>query len=252
MLTIGVRSLAAWAPGVEEEAQWRAFARAPFPLAAEGVPDAAFLPAMLRRRCSPLSKAMLRVAFSACPEAERSAVRAVFASRHGENRESFPHFEQLVAGQPLSPTRFTHTVHNAQASLFSIATGNRCASSAIAAEGDGFGAGILEAFGHLQREPARPVLLVVGDVPAADFCRDLTGEPVSSHAVALLLAHDGEAPQLGYEFVADGADGPASHPASGLPAALAFVRFWHGDAAFLELPGPRSRHRFTRLPEAAA
>ena len=251
MLSFGVRGLAAWAPGVEGEAAWRSWSKAPFALPAEGAPDVPFLPALLRRRCSPLSKTMLQVAWAACPESERASVRAVFSSRHGENRESMAHFEQLVAGQPLSPTRFTHTVHNAQASIFSIATGNRCASSAIAGERDGFGAGILEALGHLQREPSRPTLLVVGDVPAADFCRDLTGEPAATFAVALLLAAGDAASQpagstarrVGYELLTAEAPGaPAERP-----AALEFVRWWSGDAPVLELQGPRARHRFTRL-----
>ena len=105
----------------------------------EGTPDARFLPPMLRRRCTPLTKAMLHVAFAACPEDLRGAVRTVFASRHGELRESFPLFELVVSGQPLSPTRFTHTVHNAQAAMYSIAAGNRRASSALAGERDTFG-----------------------------------------------------------------------------------------------------------------
>lgn len=243
MLSFGIRSLAAWAPGVDGEAQWRAWSKAPFALPADGAPDAGFLPAMLRRRCSPLSRAMLHVAWNACPEAERAGVRAVFASRHGENRESMPHFDQIVAGQPLSPTRFTHTVHNAQASLFSIAAGNRCASSAIAGERETFGASVLEALVHLQREPARPTLLVVGDVPAADFCRDLTGEPPATFAVAMLLCAAGDAPRVGFELAARGSHG--APPAR--PPPLEFVRWWYGDAPTLVVHGPRHAHRFTRL-----
>jgi hypothetical protein len=251
VLTLTVRSVTAWAPGIESDDEWRAWARDPRPIAALGVPDARFLPPLLRRRCTPLSKAMLQVAFAACPDAVRSQVRTVFASRHGENHESFPLFEMVVSGQPLSPMRFTHTVHNTQAALFSIAAGNRCAQSAIAGEGDTFGAGIQEALCHLEREPARPTLLVVGDVPVADFALDLTGEPPWSFALALLLAAQGEGRSVGYELSPrDPAEPPETRRA--WPAALDFVRWWHGTEPRLELDGPRTRHRFTRLDAASA
>ena len=127
---------AAWAPGLETPRRLAAPGRRrPAPLGAEGVPDARFLPAMLRRRCTPLTRIMLRAAFDACPEAElRAEVRTVFASRHGSINESIELIECVARGLPLSPAKFSHTVHNAQAGLFSIAAGNRRASSSLAAQ----------------------------------------------------------------------------------------------------------------------
>ena len=54
-LAVRVRGWAAWAPGLEEPEAWRRWAKDPAPLEREGVPDATFLPAMLRRRCTPLT-----------------------------------------------------------------------------------------------------------------------------------------------------------------------------------------------------
>lgn len=247
MLSLRLRALAAWAPGLDGEDAWRDWARAPHALSVDGMPDARFLPPMLRRRCTPLSKAMLHVAYAACPEGERSAVRTVFASRHGELRESFPLFELVVAGQPLSPTRFTHTVHNAQAALFSIAAGNRCASSALAGERDTFGAGLVESLCHLERDPQRATLLVVGEAPTAEFVHGLTGEPPWSFALALLLATDGAGPGFSYAFEPRDDDAPALADEPLWPPALDFVRWWYGGEPSLLLEGPRSRHRFTRV-----
>jgi len=245
VLSLGLRGLAAWAPGVDGEDAWRAWSRAPHALDVEGTPDARFLPPMLRRRCTPLTKAMLHVAFAACPEDLRGAVRTVFASRHGELRESFPLFELVVSGQPLSPTRFTHTVHNAQAAMYSIAAGNRRASSALAGERDTFGAGLVESLCHLEREPGRPALLVVGETPVAEFVHGKTGEPPFCFALALLLAADESGPGFGYAFEPRDDDAPAA-PEPRWPTALDFVRWWYDDAPELVLSGPRSRHRFTR------
>lgn len=246
MLSLALRAIAAWAPGVDSESAWRAWAQDPRPLLVDGPPDARFLPPMLRRRCTPLTKAVLHVAYAACPEAERASVRTVFASRHGELRESFPLFELVVSGQPLSPTRFTHTVHNAQAAMYSIAAGNRCASSALAGEHDTFGAGLVESLCHLERDPEHPALLVMGEMPVAEFVHGRTGEPPFSYALALLLGAGEDGAGFGYAFEPRVDDELAPAGERPWPAALEFVRWWYGEARELVLEAPRARHRFTR------
>lgn len=244
MLSVRLLRSAAWAPGIEDADAWARWSAAPAPIAAEGNPEARFVPPMLRRRCTPLTKAMLQVAYEACPEALRSEVRTVFASRHGENKESYPLFSAIAHGQPLSPMKFTHTVHNAQAGLFSIAAGNRQASSSLSGEADTFGAGFLEALAHLEREPARPVLYVIGDVPVAPIFQHLVGEPPTSYAVALLLAAGGDegAPLA---FGLGRRDGAAL---LAWPQALEFVRWLQCEAApELVLGATRRAYTWRRL-----
>jgi hypothetical protein len=243
-LALRVRSWAAWAPGLESPEAWSAWAKEPVPLAALGVPDARFLPAMLRRRCTPLTRIMLRSAYDACPEALRGEVRTVFASRHGSINESIELIECVARGLPLSPAKFSHTVHNAQAALFSIAAGNRRASSSLAAQEDTLGHGWLEALAHLEREPARPLLLVVGDVPLAPTFAPLVQEPVCSYAVAWLLASGGEGEPLRFELAGRGA------PAQPLrwPQAAELLRWSLSGEPALELGGARLGFRWTRAP----
>ncbi len=243
MLSVSLRRWAAWAPGLAEPKGWQAWAKEPVPVGCEGSPEARFLPPLLRRRCTALSKAMLHVAFEGCPAEERALVRTVFASRHGENKESFPLFEAIAKGQPLSPAKFTHTVHNAQAGLFSIASGNRQASSSLSGERDTFASAFLEALTHLEREPARSVLVVTGDVAIAPLFAPLLDEPEAAYAVALLLAWEGEGTRLGFELVPGAREKEARAAKSGAwPQALEFVRWLHDeDAPALELGvGPRS------------
>lgn len=216
----GVSSVAAWAPGLEDIAAWSGWSEKPGPLQAEGVPDARFLPAMLRRRCTPLSKILLKVAYECCDEEERAAARTVFASRHGSINESIELLRCVGRGERISPAIFTHTVHNAQAGLFSIAVGNREASSSLAAGEDSFTCGLLEALTHLEREPSRPVLFVTGDVPLDPTFASLIEEPVCSYGVALLLRVDADDPiQLSV------GQGPGPPPPA-WPAAAEFLRFW--------------------------
>ena len=228
----------AWAPGREARADWEAWARAPEPLPFEGQAEARFLPPLLRRRCTPLTRIVLSAAFGCLPEAERSAVRTVFASRHGSLNESIDLLESVVRGERISPAKFSHTVHNAQAGLYCIATGNCRSSISLAARADTFSCGYLEALAQLEREPSRPVLYVIGDVPLAATFAGLLREAPSAYALALLLARDaGAGPVLSF-----GHEEPEAVAEHLWPDALEFLRWLLGEERTLAL----GRFRWTR------
>ena len=92
-------------------------------------------------------------------------------------------------------------MHNAQAGLYCIATGNCEASSSLAGRADTFACGYLEALAHLEREPGRPVLYVMGDAQLAATFAPLVREPPGSYGVALLLALDGDGAELAFDHV---------------------------------------------------
>ncbi|MDH5305776.1 MAG: beta-ketoacyl synthase chain length factor [Myxococcales bacterium] len=232
-----MRSWAAWSPGIEDRDAWRAWCEEPKELAREGRPAANFLPPLLRRRCSGLARIMLSAAFDCCEPEVRAQVATVFASRHGNINESIELLERLARGQALSPTRFSHSVHNAQAGLYSIAADNRQASSSIAAQEDTFGSGWIEALTLLARDPRRPVLLVVGDVPLAATFAALVDEPETSYALALLLEAD--APGVGVRIALEHGAPQARRPR--WPDALEFLRWFLSDAPRLSLACGRRR-----------
>lgn len=246
MIAAEVRRWSAWSPGREDREAWRRWCRNPQPLATEGRPAAGFLPALLRRRCGPLARAMLTTAWNCCGQDELPRVASVFASRHGNINESIELLERLAQGQPLSPTRFSHSVHNAQAGLFSIAAGNREASSSIAACESTFGSAWLEALTLLERAPERPVLLVMGDVPLAATFADLVDEPEAFYALALLLGSAGSERALGLSL--GRADAAAKRPA--WPDALAFLRWYLSDEPQLRLASGRNRWIWERAAPA--
>ena len=234
----------AWAPGIETAEQWRAWARAPEPLPPVGVPDAKFLPAMLRRRCTPLTRTMLTAAFGAAEPDELARLRTVFSSRHGSINESIGLLENVVRREKLSPATFSHTVHNAQAGLFSIAAGNRAASSSLSAQEDSWVAGFLEALCFLERDPREPVLLVVGDVPLAETFAPLVDEAATPYAFAVQVGAPGTGPGIELELAAAAGVAPA-RPA--WPPALEFLRWWLGSEPRLEQTSRSGAQRWTRL-----
>jgi hypothetical protein len=242
MNTAVLQSWAAWSPGLEDQEAWRAWAAHPEPLEQTGRPEVAFLPALLRRRCSTLTRIMLATGFDCCDPADRAEVRTVFASRHGNINESVSLFERLSRRQPLSPARFSHTVHNAQAGLYSIAAENRLPSSSIAAQDDTFACGFVEALAHLQREPERAVLLVMADIPLDVTFAPLVDEPVATYGLALLLASVGDGQTISFSSAASNT--PAEPRV--WPDAIEFLRWLIAGEPQLQLGSGRVRWAWER------
>ncbi len=124
------------------------------------------IPRMLKRRLTPLA----RTVFSAIDRCglDDAEIPMVFSSNHGELAKSFHMMEQLEAGEEISPTHFSLSVHNAIAGLFSMAFHNQQECSVIAPGMEGIAAGFIEAVGLLH-EGHDEVLLVFYDEPLVDF-----------------------------------------------------------------------------------
>jgi len=149
-------------------------------------PELKFIDPMLRRRLGPLAKILLHVANDCA--ADLSGVRLVLASQHGELSYTLAMLRSLAAGEPVSPTLFSLSVHNAPAGLFSILRGERTASSALAAGEETLGHALLEAYCQLD-EGEEPVLIAYGDAPLPGEYRAGAERPAPRRALAVLLAH---------------------------------------------------------------
>jgi hypothetical protein len=159
----------AWAPGLDSVSLWQQWARAGRcqPAGGDGAatPRVDFLPPMLRRRLSTLSRAALWAAYD-CAAGEHHW-RSVFASPHGEIHRTVELLGSLADGEPLSPNGFSLSVHNTASGLYAIASGNRAPSTAVAAGRDTLAMALVDAAGWLARGEER-VLLVFGDEPLPD------------------------------------------------------------------------------------
>ena len=242
MSPLVVRNWAAWAPGIETEGDWQGWVRAPTQLGAEGIPNVGFLPAMLRRRCDGLSRLMLFTAQHCCEESERDQVTSVFASRYGPVNTTLSMLADLAQDEPVSPTRFSHSVHNAQAGLFAIWTGNQQASASVSARGDTFALGFLEALCILHRYPDRSVLFVCGDEALGAPLAELANPKFGPHSLALLLSRTGPGQPLSFR---PGAPAPAD-AARGWPDGVEFLRWMLSADPSLHLAGHRNSWVWTR------
>jgi len=172
MIEASVLGIGAWAPGLAGWPAWRAGTRTPAASAATR-PVATLLPAAERRRAPDGVSVALSVAHEAVTMAgahgnvvDVRTLPTVFASAFGD-LAIVDYLCASLASDPLalSPTRFHHSVHNAAAGYWSIATGATEAATAIAAGPATFANGLLEALVQVATR-STPVLLVAFDTPA--------------------------------------------------------------------------------------
>jgi Beta-ketoacyl synthase, N-terminal domain len=228
---LDVRQWAAWAPGLDAQSAWLDWLRAPraLPADAPASPPLLEVPAMARRRIEPLGRMAMQVAFQVqadLDEAQVAAMPLVFGSRWGELAKSVAMQQELAVNSSLSPTAFSHCVHNAIAAQYSIQRRITANVSAVAGGPFSMEAAWIEAMGLLA-DGANEVLVVVFDAPMPDLYQALLpATPFTpSRAIALRL---GLAPAgAGVELVNGVASADDMDPL--LPADLAVLRFLLSD-----------------------
>lgn len=155
-------SSAAWAPGLESNDDWLAWAKKQHAITGSREPSVKNMAPMLRRRAGFAAKMALEVAYQCL--GSKTGVPLVFSSRHGEASRAADLLLELGAGALLSPTSFGLSVHNAPAGLFSMARQDHANSIALAAGKSVIESAVIEACGLLaDGEPE--VLLVAYDCP---------------------------------------------------------------------------------------
>ena len=213
----------AFAAGLESREDWLAWAAEPCLPSGETMPALAEMPPMQRRRVERLGRMALQVAYW-CQEAIDADVPLVFASRHGDLSRTYQMLRELALDQPLSPTHFGLSTHNAIAAQYSIArglTGNYTCVSGGAATAE---AGVIECLGLL-RDGAAEALLVVYDEPAPAAYDQFADEAQCGFAWALRLGAaraDGEAFSL---ELAEAGAGAETTRSTSLPHGLDVLRF---------------------------
>ena len=235
--TFVIDAWAACAPGVDTPGRWLEWAAAPW--LPEGEPQVALagVAPMLRRRFAPLGRLAAQAAIdlagdaAAAPAAIDGGAGAaasaqvdpadnptVYASRYGETGRCLELLADQARGNPLSPTAFGLSVHNAIGAMIALARGDRRNSSAIAAGRHTAAAGVVEALGLLD-DGAQCASLIVYDSPLPEGYAGFEDEPSAHFAWAWRLRR----PRAGERALhldwhacdaAPVADAPAQLPAS--------------------------------------
>ena len=189
MTTLFKFTIADWfalAPQLHSREAWLDWARQRVPLGTElALPVLDFVPSLQRRRLSPL----LKMAMYSCYQLHGDGdIDCVFASRHGDLHSTDKMLLSLAEGEPVSPTLFSHAVHNAAPGLFSILTGNKAPHTAIAAGSRTFTAGLIEAVNKLYAEELEQILFCYYDYLVPDHYQQFLSAKEIPVAIALKLS----------------------------------------------------------------
>jgi hypothetical protein len=214
MFTFTLAQWQAWAPGVSLAEDWLSWAHAPYcPLAGHDEPRLNFLPPMQRRRLSGMARAAVACAWTLAEG--QPALPMVFASQHGETSRNFELLQALAREEPLSPTSFGLSVHNATAGTWSILRRETQESVALSAQDDSWEHALLEAALLLGDGAPGVILLASEEVAPAAYARWI-GHGSFPFALALHL-------KRGDQFTLECASGGEA-PEAALPHALSFLR----------------------------
>lgn len=194
-------------------------------------PVGSTLPGLLRRRVDAAGRATCDILHALAPV---DGCPLIHASRHGDVAHTLAMLESLAEEQPLSPARFSMSVHNAVLGVYSIAHNHRQPLQALGACGHEFDALLSEAEGYL--DAGHPNVVIVfseGELPA--LYHDHTRHPGHACAVGLRLSRQqGDGPRL----AATRLDAPAE------PTPLEIIRWLAGAAPWLD-----GLQRFTQVAQ---
>ncbi|KRG71216.1 beta-ketoacyl synthase chain length factor [Pseudoxanthomonas dokdonensis] len=237
-----VNRWAAWAPGVQTQAQWQAWAQAPWLPVGDDSPALSEVAPMQRRRIERLGRMAIQTAYW-CQSAARDDLPMIFASRHGDVAGSLRLLESLVSEQALSPTGFGLSVHNAIAALYSIIenrTGNYLAVAGGAATPE---VAMVEAAGLLA-DGADEVMVVCYDASLPDLYADFAEEPSAFHAWCWQVAAGDGSDAIGLSCGAGQASTEA--PSALLPHNLDVLRWWLSGDRLLQARADASHWQWQR------
>src|SRR5690606_37560271 len=120
--------------------------------------------ALLRRRLSLLDRIAVTLAHDCLAHTDGVPPDLlVVGSEHGEAGRAAAMLESLTDREPLSPTDFALSVHNAGAGLIAMALGVTAPATSIAAGEGTCQAVLLEAAARLAADPSRRILAIIAD-----------------------------------------------------------------------------------------
>jgi hypothetical protein len=197
MLSVVVRGLGVWSPGLEGWAAARAVLRgeAAYVPAPSAPPPPAILAPTERRRTGPVVRLALAVAQEAAAGSglDPASLRSVFGSSNGDGVVVGGILDALARGAPeervVSPTQFHNSVHNAAAGYWSIAHGGRTPATCLGAHDWTWAASLLKAAVEV-RATGQAVLLACYDHPLPPPL-DALRPTVAAFGAGMVLAPDG-------------------------------------------------------------
>lgn len=195
------------------------------------LPKAQRIPAMLRRRLGSLGKTAITSADELIAKID-DAMPTVFCSQHGDLNRTLELLQSLALSEPLSPTHFSLSVHNAIAGIYSIARKDHSPTTAISCAQDDVSSALLETQLILEEQKSQYALCVVYDEPLPERY-STTALPTKAYAASFLLCANPNLETQELELSAGTRNKPYTTELTAHvnPSALQMVQFLNQDIA---------------------
>lgn len=193
--------------------------------------DLSHLKPMQKRRLSKYAKMSL-ASIQNLAEEINDKTELVFSSRHGDFHRTNELLTDLAREEPLSPTSFSLSVHNAVTGLYSIFNEFKGPITTVSAGNETFQSALIEAYIRLQNATCQQVLLVHVDQVLPEDYLIFADETQVDHCCVLLLKK-GLENNLG-QSITVGVSQTINAELSPKPAAVMFLNFLHSEQALVE------------------
>ncbi|GAA0817652.1 hypothetical protein GCM10009111_19190 [Colwellia asteriadis] len=212
---------------------------------------------MQRRRLSPFAKIALHCAYESSQQTN-AAFDIIFSSRHGDLDKTSALLNDLAEKEPLSPTAFSLSVHNAVPGLFSIFTQNTAPSSAISAGKESFLMALVDAYARLNSYNCDQVLLIHADQALPEFYVEYADESQVDHAFACIVTRVEKAPKAIEKqtpnteiirFSTTAHSATQDNVANSTPLALNFVTWFNSSQSHCNLSSSDKLWRLSRVEQ---
>jgi hypothetical protein len=236
--TLSLIDWQARAPGLSDASAWQAWSRQSdaidptAPLA-----KLTDLPMMTARRLNSGSKLAVDLGLAMLRKHRIDAV--VYSSRHGELERNYRILQALATEQPVSPTDFAMSVHNAAVGNLTITAGQPIVSSSVSAGMDTFQQSLCEVLSLLHAGYSRVLLVDFDGVLPEFYQAGLPPQmPVWPYALALVI-------EAGDALCCETQSGRSGEEPA-LPQSLQFLRHYLSDTQRFALTGERLQWQWTR------
>lgn len=185
------------------------------------------IPAIQRRRLSPLAKIALHTAKTVLQQHQGEIDYIVWSSCYGDEQTTLSIMQNIAQDELPSPAQFSTSVHNAISGLYSILyQDNTPATSLSSMPHHSWQDALLEAYSYLQIHHKKNALIVYYDAPLPDVYHIVDEhhqniQTTHIHAISAILSLDKPA-NLSMQF--KGMTQPHYEP-----QAKAFYDFWYSE-----------------------
>lgn len=170
--------------------------------------DVSFVPMMLRRRCSQLTKMCFSASHQCIPE--DADVPVISVSKYGEIQRQYAISKKIIETKEVSPTAFSLSVFNTAIALLGISLKNHASAQAFSTMSHQLEAGLIHALSFLENHTEQEkLLLLVGEERLPETYQKISMEQSIPFVAAFLLSLHGK----GYtvRFSSAASDGQYGH-----------------------------------------